>query len=431
MQNHDQVQFLTGWRKFLFYFVMGIKVAFRYLPRRKEFGGVVGYFRFLLRAAAFTQLFNVHKLVKIGKNKYKLDFYMPAYPTPAFFESLENKLLHFPPRPITAVLSITKACSYKCKHCYQSLAPMDDLSEEQLLQTAVELRKAGVCAFAIEGGEPLLKFSRLLKLCEVLKDSELWINSTGFSYTSDMLRELKDAGVLGIMTSIHSVVPAEHDEFTGVKGAYDLACRFIKECKKHGLCTGLNTTLEEDAVINGEIQNIMELAKSLNCDFVQLIQAKPSGKWLGRPADAEKLKSSIEIAKAQHVLYNSYRKKDYPVLSAQVFEEQESMLGCTAGGIDRFYVNANGEVQPCEFLNISFGNINNEPFEEIFKRMRFYFKIPGIDWPCCSKADQIAEYIAANNLKTTPVPWPMTRKIVEQWKESPPTPIYQKLGIYK
>ena len=431
MRNHNEHEKIVGFLKLLFYLRLSLEVPFHYLSRVRELGGIKNYCRFLFRAMQFTFLFKRHKLLKVGKGLYKLDFYMPAYPTPAFFESMDAKLKHSPPRPISVVFSITKACTYKCGHCYQRLDRGADLDEGLMLKIAAEMREFGICAFAVEGGEPLLKFPRLLKLVKVLEGAEIWVNSTGVGYTPEMLKELKNAGVFGIMTSMHSVIAAEHDAFTGIENSWQLSCDFIKDCKKAGLCTGFNTVLEEDAIIAGDIDKIMDLAKELDCDFIQLIHAKPSGRWIGRRVDAAKSCQAVEIARQAHVLYNSRAKKDYPVLSAQVFEEQEAMLGCTAGGIDRFYMNANGEIQPCEFLNFSFGNINTEPFGTIYARMRSFFPIPCTDWPCCSKAEAISELIRENELKTTPVPWPLTRELFERQEKSRATPIYEKLGIYK
>jgi len=76
------------------------------------------------------------------------------------------------------------------------------------------------------------------------------------------------------------------------------------------------------------------------------------------------------------------RFEDFPAISAQVLEEDRSRFGCTAGGVDRFYINAKGDVQACEFLNLSFGNILEEEFDSIYRRMRAQFTPPGETWLC-------------------------------------------------
>jgi len=114
-----------------------------------------------------------------------------------------------------------------------------------------------------------------------------------------------------------------------------------------------------------------------------------------------------------------------------VFEERKDVLGCTSGAVDRYYVGASGEVQPCEFLNISFGNVNEEPFEKIYERMRSFFKTPCYDWLCCTQADAIQRLFVKHGIQQTPLTWKVTQELVEAWDRGKPTPIYERLGIYK
>ena len=48
----------------------------------------------------------------------------------------------------------------------------------------------------------------------------------------------------------------------------------------------------------------------------------------------------------------------------RIVETSAKKLGIS---IDRFYLNHEGEVQPCEFINVSFGNVRDMPFKEIFR----------------------------------------------------------------
>lgn len=427
MKHH----FITGFGKIMIYLRIILHVPFYYAIRPKHFGSPFDYLIFLLRSFRLLMIFRHNKIVKVF-NGYKLHLYLPAYPSRAFFYALESKLLRTPPGPTTIVFSMTKACSYKCKHCYQHNDAGTDVDEATLIKTAHAVRDAGVAMFDIEGGEPFLRFERLLKLVQSLDErSEIWINTTGANVKPGMIEKLKDSGLFGIMVSIHSPDPDIHDRFTGVPGSFQTARRILKTCCETGLVSAFNTVLSEDEVKSGGIDRIMDLAKEMNCDFVQLIHPKPAGTWLGRKENMQTGTEVIQMVRKQHLLYNSRKKKDYPSLAAQVFEEAESVLGCTAGAVDRFYIGASGEVQPCEFLNISFGNVNEEAFDLIFKRMRSYFPEPCTDWLCCTQADAIADIFKEQNIETTPLPWKQTRKLVENWNRGNPTPIYSKLGIYK
>lgn len=410
-------KFITGIPKAWFYLRMSLACAWRFRS-----------FRVLRKAAKFTGIFFKHKLLRLPSGEYKLDFYMPRYPSEAFFRAMEDKLICSPPRPVSVVLSMTRACSYKCPHCYQSRDRADELPLPKLLETVRKLRRFGVAAWAVEGGEPLLKFERLEAVLNEIAGLEVWVNSTGFSATPEKTARLAELKVTGVMTSIHSVDPAAHDGFTGVPGSWERALNFLRDCREAGMLTGFNTVLSDEEIVAGGIDTIMELAEKHDCDYIQLIHPKPSGKWLGRDFDSALSRKAADMACAAQVRYNSAREKHAPILTAQVFEESPEMLGCCCGGIDRFYIGAAGDVQPCEFVNISFGNLNEVPFEVAYERMRRAFPVPCCEWICRTRAAEIAAAAAGGVL---PLPWTLTEKLAAGWKTGTPTPVYQRMGIYK
>ena len=415
----DSKRFVTGFEKLLFYAGMSLRCAVKLRSLSA-----------LWKGAQFTRIFFCHKLLQLPSGEYKLDFYMPRYPTDAFFTAMKDKLISTPPRPVSVVWSITSACAYRCPHCYQGFDPAEEMPLEKMCQAAREVRNFGVTAWAVEGGEPLLRFERLTALLKELKGLEVWVNSTGFGATDEKIALLKELEVTGIMSSIHSVSPGKHDAFTGVKGSFDTALEFLSRCRKSGMLTGFNTVLSDQEIIDGEIDNIMALAQEHRCDYIQLIHPKRCGRWGKKNFDRALHEKAIAIACAAQKRYNSARSKNSPILTAQVFEESPEMLGCTAGGIDRFYVGCSGEVQPCEFVNISFGNLCNEPYSVIYERMRRAFPIPSCDWLCEKYGECIADAVAENGGKT-PLPCRKTLELVKDWKSENPTPVYKKMGICK
>lgn len=409
-------RFITGFGKMMFYLRMSLVCAWRFrsLP-------------VLRKAAKFTGIFFRHKLLKLSSGEYKLDFYMPRYPSEAFFVAMEDKLICKPPRPVSVVFSISKACAYHCPHCYQGLDDAAETPLARMREIVRELRDFGVAAWAVEGGEPLLKFDRLESVLEEIKGWEVWINSTGFSVTPEKIQRMKELEVTGVMSSVHSVDPVQHDAFTSVPGSFETALNFLRSCREAGMLTGFNTVLSDEQIIHGGIDKIMHLAKENGCDYIQLIHPKGCGLWRHESFDHAKHDQAVQIACAAQLRYNSAKEKHAPILTAQVFEESPEMLGCTAGGIDRFYIGCSGEVQPCEFVNLSFGNLNMDSFGVIYERMRKTFATPCQEWCCCEHAKEIAQYKG----KTLPIPWSETEKIVSKWKCGTPTRVYQKMGIYR
>lgn len=423
---------VTGVGKVAAFLCIALGTAFRYALRPSCFGwSPFAYARFLRRALVLLLLFRRNKIVRTAGG-WKVHFYFPAYPSPAFFHALEAKLLRAPPGPTTVVFSMTKACTYRCTHCYQRRDAGSDMDEPLLLATARAVQETGVAMFDIEGGEPFLRFERLLALVRALDErSEVWINTNGAGVEPGMLEALREEGLFGVMVSLHSPDSAAHDAFTGVPGSHDVACAFLRRCRELDLTTAVNSVLAEGELRGDGLDSLMALAKDLRCDFVQLIHPKPSGLWLGREEHMQMDPVLLAAVRRQNLRYNSRETADHPSLAAQVYEEAGDMLGCTAGAIDRFYVNAHGEVQPCEFLNLSFGNVNGEPFEVIYERMRAAFPHPCADWLCCTQARHIAAAVQAQASSATPLAWECTRELVRDWSRGEPTPVYRRLGIYK
>ena len=418
---------ISGLRKRLLYVRVALHVAtaflFKALGRSMPFSR---YFPFLRRAWLFLRTIRHSKVVKL-KGTYKLHLYLPAYPTPAFFRSLD-KLHSDNPPPVTVVLSMTRACRYNCPHCYQKHDSGQELELSKLIETAREMQRIGVTMFDIEGGEPLLRFERLEALLSALDETcEPWINTTGDGLTEEKLARLKQLGLAGAMVSLHSPVEKHHDEFTGVKGSFQTALRALKSFSDAGMHAVVNCCPSPESVAYGELEHIFHIAHDANCSFVQVIHGKAAGGWL--ETDPNRYNEAFDILKQTHLRYNSCEKMQFLAASVQVFEVFKGVLGCTAGAIDRFYVGAEGEVQPCEFLNISFGSVADEPFMEIYRRMRQYFPCGRTEWLCCTKAREIAQAIAENG-GSTPLEREQTERLVSNWDKYEPTPLYRKLGIY-
>lgn len=424
-------RFLAGAGRAFLYLRIALHVACRYALQPRRFGfSPAAYTRFLARALRLLLVFRDNKPVRVS-NGWKIDLYLPAYPSRAFFQALESKLLIFPPLPLTVVFSITKACSYKCGHCYQRKDGGEDLPGEVLLKTAREMQDLGVAMFDIEGGEPLLRLPRLLDLLRSIDDrSELWLNTTGEGLTPETIAQLKAARLFGLMISVHSPAAGTHDALTGIAGSFGTACAAARNCREAGLVVALNSVLSEEEILGGGLGRLMDLARDLDADFVQLIHPKPAGMWLGRKEHMQRAPEVIDHIRRSHRDYNA-RLDGHPCLVSQVLEEAENRLGCTAGGVDRFYLNAGGEVQPCEFLNISFGNVRGESFKAILERMRSCFRVPCSDWLCCTQSGEIDRLFREHSPARTPLPWPVTKLLVEKWSRGAPTPLYEKLGIYK
>lgn len=420
-------------KRMLFNLKLKIAIFFHFLPAL--FSGDISLKRFILllkRLLLFLSRMQHNKFVKIN-GRTRLGLYIPGYPSRAFYTAC-HKFSRFDERmPCTTVLlSITSACPYNCGHCYQKLDRGRDLDLDILKRTAAMLQNMGIAFFNIEGGEPFAVYDRLKSICEIIDDrSEIWINSTGVGMTPEKLAELKALDVTAVMFSLHSPDAAAFNRFMGKDTAWDAMECGVKMCHQAGLGVAFNTCLLRDDFYNGNFEKIMEKAKDLGASLVQVIKPKPAGAWLEKtdivftPQDLAYIKAKVN----QYNLQDEF--SDYPAISAQIMEEDKSVFGCTAGGTDRFYINAKGDLQPCEFLNISFGNIASANFGEIYQKMRSCFAWGGECHLCEESAEQIRRLYQVNKLNTLPLSPELSEKVCSSWDRGKRTDLYERLESLK
>jgi len=424
-------RYVTGIERTILDIRMALTVAIKYFLR--FLSGKISlkqYYYCIKRLIILSDLLKKYKAVCIN-NTYKTNLYLAAFPTPAFYKAVD-KFLNLDGETVAShvVLSMTNACAYNCSHCYQKQDSGQDLPIDQLIKTAQALQDLGISLLNIEGGEPLIRFERLMQLLNSLDNrSEIWINTTGYSLTYEKALTLKEANVLGMMISIHHWDSEKHDSFVGKKGAFDIACNSIKMFQKAGLSTVINCCPSLEMINDSGIEKMLDLARSLNCGFIQIIHEKPAGGWVHRGnslMDKDLLNSLCD----KTVAYNTKKGyESYPSILMQVFESSPDAFGCTAGGIERFYINANGEVQPCEFMNISCGNVQDEDFMVIYKRMREKFKKPTLNWLCNTECELIDKFIRENNITDLPIKKEYALALIDQFDKGEYVPLFERMKI--
>ncbi len=420
-----RVQTVAGIERFLFLQRLKIVIFFHFLPAwysGRMNAGV--FFTFMKRLLFFLTRLRHNKFVRIGK-KTRIDLYVPGFPGPAFYTACEKFSFMRSKLPCTtALISVTSACRYDCPHCYQRFDKGKDMPIETLVHAVHQLQDRGVAFFNIEGGDPFLVYERLKRVCAAIdRRSEIWINSTGDGITPEKLKELKDLNLTAIMFSLHTAEPAVLNRFMNSGSAWDTMMKGIDSCNRADIPVAFNTCISKEDLLNGEFEKIMDKAKELNGCLVQLIKPKPAGGLMDKGVETA---APAEAAAMQQKIHDYNHGKDcrfYPPVSAQIIEESPEVFGCTAGGTDRFYINAKGDMQPCEFLNLSFGNIVQEDFSTVYNRMRACFEKPGQTWLCEAYAPAIRELAGEGAL--LPLDPEKSKKIYQTWDRGKPTELYK------
>lgn len=319
--------------------------------------------------------------------KVFMDSFAPHWPSEAF-TSLSRSYARGTTRDREfidyAVLAVTNRCMFRCAHCYAvgMLKSRDDLSRDDLLGAVKDLQRIGVGILSLEGGEPLLRFEDLIAVMESVKPgTALWLATTGYGLTGAMARTLKETGLVGATVSLDHYDPQVHNTFRGSPKAFSEAVKAVTLFREAGVFPVVTMVPSREMLLDGGLYRYLEMARKLGAGMVQVLDPMPSGKYLGDRRSFFTKQELDQVIDFQ-ITVNTHRKfREYPAVSSRAYIEDESRYGCGMGGNQYIYIDASGNVQPCVYLNVSFGNILTDGFESAYRRMRRTFPHP-VDGPC-------------------------------------------------
>ncbi|MFX1496306.1 MAG: radical SAM/SPASM domain-containing protein [Promethearchaeota archaeon] len=321
---------------------------------------------------------NYYKNYNLGqwRGKRVANTFSPPIGSRAMFRAIKNvirgKILRHA-RPIAMTFAVTYKCQCNCVHCsagkFQKVN-IPELSTEEAKRVIEESQKLGVSIIAFTGGEPLLRKDIFELISHVNQKKTVPILFTnGLLLTQENVDKLSKAGLYSLFVSIDSPVPDEHNKLRGMIGLFETAIEGIKRAKEIGIFVGFSSYATQSSTKAGKYKEIHELAKKLGLHNVMLFDGVPTGKILKDTRELLTVEQHEEIREFSSRLHKS---KIVPPLSSQSWQNSiESYLagvGCLAAYI-QYYITAYGEVTPCDFTPLSFGNIRDEPLKKIWIKM--------------------------------------------------------------
>jgi radical SAM protein with 4Fe4S-binding SPASM domain len=295
-------------------------------------------------------------------------------------------------RPIV-VWSLTRTCNLKCVHCYtdsESHRYPDELSTDECKTVLADLAQFRVPAVLFSGGEPLVRkdlfelaaFARSLGLHVVLSTNGTLIDRA----TAQRFAELKFA-YIGI--SLDSAIPAVHDRFRGVEGAFDRTMQGFRHCVAVGQKVGLRLTLTRHTC--NDLDRLFDFIEKEGIDRACFYHLCPAGRGKDlmalRPEEARKAVDRIfdrtldlvqrgkrvEILTVDNhcdgaYLYLRMLRQNHP-RAQQVLD----MLAWNGGaryssGVGIANIDFAGNVHADQFsMYRSFGNVRQRKFSEIWQ----------------------------------------------------------------
>ncbi|MFX0032853.1 MAG: radical SAM protein [Candidatus Hodarchaeota archaeon] len=336
---------------------------------------IVDRFRLIIMLIFQAKFYKTYNLGQWRGHRVANTF-SPPIGSRAMFRAIKNvirgKILRHA-RPIAMTFAVTYKCQCNCVHCSAGKHKKVDTTElntEEAKRVIEESQKLGISIIAFTGGEPLLR-EDIFELISYINQKKTVpiLFTNGLLLTQENVDKLANAGLYSLFVSIDSPIPDEHNKLRGVAGLFETAIEGIKRAKEKGIFIGFSSYATQSSTKKGQYIKIYELAKELGLHNVMLFDGVPTGKIL---KDTSELLTSDQREEIRKFSSNISNNKIIPPLSSQSWQNSiESYLagvGCLAAHI-QYYVSAYGEVSPCDFTPLSFGNIRDMSLKNIWKKM--------------------------------------------------------------
>jgi MoaA/NifB/PqqE/SkfB family radical SAM enzyme len=253
------------------------------------------------------------------------------------------------------------------------------MDEHTVLETIDRLKAMGMVWLGLTGGEPLLD-SRLVRIVERAADGcAVKLFTTGFGLTAALARDLRSAGLFSVCVSLDHWEEEVHDAARRYPGAYALARHALETFRGvDGLHVGVSSVVSREMLDRGQVPRLLEFLDGVGVHEAWLSEVKPSVEAFWDDAQVFTQEDRLRLCVLQDEWNHGRGRSGLTVNYLGHFEGGET-FGCNAGG-KMVYVDAFGEVSPCVFIPMSFGNVRDGALEDLVADMRSHMSPAGECW---------------------------------------------------
>jgi MoaA/NifB/PqqE/SkfB family radical SAM enzyme len=321
--------------------------------------------------------------------KIYVNSFFPAYPSKAFDKLLETVFNGWRV-PFSTYFAVTDQCPYTCPHCSYGRHVSGRLDTQKAIEVIEQIKSIGTITIGFTGGEPLVR-DDIVELVEVVGDDTASVMfSTGYKLTAELAKELFDAGLDCMTIGIESDNAEEHDRTRGVSGSFETAINAIRMSLDAGLYTAISTVASREKLHSGMLERLAEFAKVQGIHEFRILEPIPTGSLSEHDEEILTTDESKQIAQF-HKQWN--RKGKGPAIASFANLESDETFGCGAG-FYHLFVDAVGNVCPCDLTPLKLGNVLEEPLYDIWTRMSQWFDMPRCGCfmkEICNKSDVMRE----------------------------------------
>jgi MoaA/NifB/PqqE/SkfB family radical SAM enzyme len=258
--------------------------------------------------------------------------------------------------PWFMLIDPTEKCNYNCIGCWAgSYDQAKTMSFETLDRILTEAKEMGIYFIVLSGGEPTL-YPHFFEILKKHNDMAFMFYTNGSIITEKFAEKLADAGNAVPCISVEGF--KEKTDWRRGKGAWDRVMKAMDNLKKVGVPFGYSvteTSQNVDEVLSNEFVDFMVDKGAKIAWYFQYIP-------IGRTPDVNLMLSPQQRLMSYKRIHEIRATK--PLFAADFWNDGPYTGGCLAGGRRYLHITADGGIEPCAFIHLSQGNINDMSLKE-------------------------------------------------------------------
>lgn len=269
--------------------------------------------------------------------------------------------------PWLILMDPTSACNLHCIGCWAAeYGNRLNLTFEEMDHVICQGKELGIYFYMFTGGEPLVRKTDIIKLCEKHNDCAFLAYTNGTLVDSAFCGEMRRVGNLYLAISLEGF--SEVNDLRRGEGVYGKVMQAMDLLDENGLIFGASICYTSKNVETITSDAFVELLVDKGCRYALYFHYMP----VGNDAALELLPTTEQRLYMKQRVREIRNMTDGKGLFTMDFQNDgEFVGGCIAGGRNYFHINANGDAEPCVFIHYSGANIRTHSLLEILKQPLF------------------------------------------------------------
>jgi heme b synthase len=296
-------------------------------------------------------------------------------------------------KPRLVFWELTKRCNLKCVHCRADADNeifKGELDTDNIKRVIDDIVLYSKPILILTGGEPLFR-KDIFTIAEYSNNKGLRIAlaTNGTLIERDVALKIKKSGIQRVSISIDGKDARSHDSFRGIEGSFKKAIEGAGFLKVAGVEFQFNTTITRRNV--GDLEDVIQLTEKSGAKALHIFMLVPVGcgadiagtdmlskekyeevlTWLYERMKSTSLEFKATCAPPYYRIIRQKAKQEGRTFSVETNGMSAMTRGCLAGtGV--CFISNTGNVQPCGYLPVTAGNVNEKAFKEIWEESKLF-----------------------------------------------------------